>query len=244
MKALCVIPARFASSRLPGKPLLDLHGRTLIGRVWDAVQDLELFERTIVATDDERILSYCRKEGIDAMMTSPDHPSGTDRVAEVAKEMADYDIIVNVQGDEPEVSHDMLKTLVSLVREEGVDIATPVVESGHSALSDPNRVKVVLDGDGRALYFSRAGIPYPRNEAMGGHVLCHVGVYAFKRDVLLQVVNLPEGQLEKVEKLEQLRWLEGGYRIHCVSGDWKYGGIDTPEDAQAYIQYLISLDRQ
>jgi 3-deoxy-manno-octulosonate cytidylyltransferase (CMP-KDO synthetase) len=242
MKALCVIPARYASSRLPGKPLLELNGRTLLGRVWDAVNAMDLFDKIIIATDDDRIMSYCRREGIDAIMTSPDHPSGTDRVAEVAMEMGQFDVVVNVQGDEPEVSKDMLAALLTLMNKGGVDIATPVVCAEPQALSDPNRVKVVLDVQDRALYFSRAGIPFPREEATPLEVLCHVGVYAFKRGPLLEVVGLPVGRLEQIEKLEQLRWLEAGYQIHCIKGHWRYGGIDTQDDARAYIEYLNSKE--
>ncbi len=236
---LAVIPARYASSRFPGKPLADLGGRTLIERVYTAVTDTALFAAVVVATDDERIYREVERFGGTPIMTSPDHPSGTDRVAEASRAYPEAELVVNVQGDEPFVREGQLRDLLSAFADEGVAIATlatPITDE-HQLLS-PNVVKVVRDARGGALYFSRHAIPYLRDVPVGrwleeGNHLQHLGVYAYRGEVLQQITKLPPAPIERAESLEQLRWLDAGYRIHVALTDDVSIGIDTPADLEA-----------
>lgn len=232
MKAAAIIPARLGSTRFPEKPLAMLGGKCLITRVWEAVVATELFDEVIVATDSKRILDVVLAAGGKAQMTSSEHPSGSDRVAEVASGL-EADIIVNVQGDEPFITADVLKPLLDSFLDDAVQMAslmTPILDAEQ--LDDPGIVKVVTDAAGKALYFSRSLIPFDRDGASGYNYMRHIGVYAWRRETLLSFVSLGMGKLERVEKLEQLRALENGIAIRMVETDYQGIGIDTPEDLE------------
>jgi len=217
---LAIIPARYASTRFPGKPLADMDGKSMIQRVYERVAAADAIDETVVATDDERILKHVRDFGGKAMMTRADHPSGTDRVAEVAAHFPAAKIIVNVQGDEPFIAPRQIAAVVAPFAEAEVAIATlahPI--TNERALLSPNVVKVVRNDRGRALYFSRHAIPFLRDVPIGqwidqGKHLQHLGLYAYRAGVLPQLTALPKGGLEGDESLEQLRWLAAGYAIH------------------------------
>ena len=249
MKAVAIIPARFASSRLPGKPLLKETGKFLIQHVYEQAAKAATIARVIVATDDARIAEAVRSFGGDAVMTRADHVSGTDRVAEVARAI-EADIIVNVQGDEPELEPAAIDTLVRLMEsppESGGGQGSALYPIGTLACpfakgsdpSDPNAVKVVVDRSGRALYFSRALVPFPRDSAGTVHDasrwLLHLGIYAYRRDFLLKLATLPPTPMEQMEKLEQLRVLEHGYPLIVGIVEKAAIGIDTPEDYAAFV---------
>jgi len=237
LTAVAVIPARLQSTRLPEKPLQDLGGVPLIARVLERVRRSTSFHTILVATDSPRIADAARNAGAQAVMTSPDLPSGLDRVAAVARDLKD-EIIVNIQGDEPFVSPEGLDHLVSLFRNPDVVMGTlaapfPVDEDPN----DPNRVKLVMDRMGRALYFSRAAIPYQTgagSDLAGGWATSalHVGVYAYRRETLLDLARLGPCPLERAERLEQLRALWNGIPIHVAVGEYGSLGIDTPEDLE------------
>jgi 3-deoxy-manno-octulosonate cytidylyltransferase (CMP-KDO synthetase) len=240
MEIVVVIPARFASTRLPGKPLLSDTGRPLIQHVVEAAAQARRISRVIVATDDTRIFQAVEAFGGHAVMTRGDHPSGTDRVAEVAAGLPDAGIIVNLQGDEPEVSGHALDLVASLL-EDDPDIpmstlATPIRD--ESMYRDPSCVKVVVGCTGRALYFSRAPIPHHRDGlpvAGAAIAYLHLGLYAYRREFLLELATLPPSPLEQSEKLEQLRVLEAGYPIAVGFVDEPGVGIDTPEDYARFV---------
>lgn len=233
---LGVIPARLASTRLPRKPLYPIAGRPLVEWVWRRVRDCGVFDAVVIATDSPEVVETARGFGARAVLTRGDHPSGTDRVAEVARreEWRGYPVIVNVQGDEPFVRADHLQAAVDLVRG-GWDVgtvATPIASAEE--WREPAVVKVARADDGGALFFSRAPLPHPRDAApdfASGDYLRHVGVYAYSREALLRWVSLPEGALERIEKLEQLRALAAGLRIGVAVGAPAQGGVDTPADA-------------
>lgn len=241
VNAAAVIPARYASTRLPGKPLLRETGKYLIQHVYEQVSRAKSLETVIVATDDERIAEGVRSFGGRAAMTRADHPSGTDRVAEVARGL-DAEIIVNVQGDEPEIEPASIDKLVALLADDpNVPIGTLACPFPTTAdPADPNAVKLVLGAGGRALYFSRSLIPYPRDTAgrvaRAGNWLLHLGIYAYRRGFLLELAKLPPTPLEKAEKLEQLRVLENGYSMAVAVVDKAAIGIDTPEDYVAFVR--------
>ena len=237
MRTLAVIPARLAATRLPRKPLRLLGGIPLIVRVWQRVHLMRVADHVVVATDDENVATVIRERGGDAVMTRHDHPSGTDRVAEVAT-MPPYEsfgVIANVQGDEPFVAEAAVRGAIDLVRSARFPIATAAAGAHRDILDRPDVVKVVCADDGRALYFSRSAIPYLRDEqdAQLRDVLVrqHIGVYVYTRDALRAWVSLPVADLERVERLEQLRPLSAGFPIgvHVVEGP-SARGIDTEED--------------
>jgi 3-deoxy-manno-octulosonate cytidylyltransferase (CMP-KDO synthetase) len=256
MKVVAVIPARLGATRLPGKPLLDETGKYLIQHVYECVRKCPRFDRVIVATDDERIVEAVKSFDGEVCMTRSDHVSGTDRVAEVAAtlDLADGDVVLNVQGDEPEVSADVLEAVVDALETHraSCSIATAAVpfdeagpRDGPGSPHDPARVKVVVDESGRALYFSRSLIPYPRDT--GGQVdrpsrwLLHLGVYGFRAATLRQITSGAHGDggaLERAESLEQLRWLAAGHRIAVSIVRHRFVGIDTPEDYAAFVQRI------
>lgn len=238
-QVLGIVPARLASTRLPNKPLYPLLGRPLIDWVWRRIDGMSVLDHAVVATDSEEVAEVCTKLGAPVLMTSPDHPSGTDRVAEVANrpEFAEYEYIANVQGDEPLLKENHLKVAIDLVRERGWDVgtcATPLMVD--AARNDPQVVKVTRAANGRALYFSRAGIPYKRDEKPLPDELArepflrHIGIYAYTRDALHDWVALAPSQLEKLELLEQLRPLEAGLRIGVAVVGAADPGVDTPAD--------------
>lgn len=233
MKAVAVIPARFAAQRLPGKPLLLETGKFLIQHVWEQARLARNVARVLIATDDQRIFDAVKSFRGTPVMTRPDHPSGTDRIAEVAAGL-DEEIVVNVQGDEPEVAPEAIEQLVELARTTDAPVSTLACEFDRADPADPAKVKVVRDRAGYALYFSRSLIPFPRGE--GAKPLLHVGMYAYKRDFLLKIPSLAPTPLERTEKLEQLRVLEHGFRIAVGITAPGAGGIDTPEDYKAFVK--------
>ena len=242
MEIVAVVPARFGSTRLPGKPLLADTGRPLIQHVVEAARRAKRLGRVIVATDDPRIADAVARFGGEAVMTRADHPSGTDRVAEVAAGLPDAGIVVNLQGDEPEISGAALDLVVSLLEDDPeapmATLATPIRD--ESIYRDPSCVKVVRTLAGRALYFSRSPIPCHRDglPAPGSSALAHLhlGLYAYRRDFLLKLGTLPPSPLETSEKLEQLRVLEAGYPIAVGIVDEPSIGIDTPEDYRRFVE--------
>ena len=249
MKYIAIIPARYASTRFPGKPLALLGGKLIIERVVERAK--EVFEHVIVATDDERIYQAVTDFGCDVVMTDKNHRSGTDRVREAFDIVgADYDVVVNIQGDEPFIHPQQLETLKACFANKDTDIATlakPFDKSdGLKSLENPNSPKVVIDNQKRALYFSRSVIPYlrnvPKEDWLCHHIFYkHIGLYGYRADVLKAISTLDSSPLEKAESLEQLRWLENGYRIRVGITKMKTIGIDTPEDLKRAENYLESL---
>jgi 3-deoxy-D-manno-octulosonate cytidylyltransferase len=230
MKAVAIIPARIGSSRFPRKPLSTLGGKLVINRVWESVQASGLFEQVIVATDSEEILNAVIVAGGRAQMTRPDHPSGSDRVAEVAQGLDVY-ISSNVQGDEPFIDGEALRNLLNCFDDPAVEMAslmTPCLDP--LVLRDPNIVKVITDLRGNALYFSRSPIPYDRDGTTDHKTMRHIGVYAWRKRTLLRFVELSPSPLEHCEKLEQLRALENAIPIRMVETAYQGMGIDTPGD--------------
>ena len=247
MKFQAVIPARYASTRFPGKPLAVLGGKTMIQRVWERVSDV--IADAVVATDDLRIADAVKSFGGRAVMTSENHRSGTDRCAEVASG-SDADVIINIQGDEPFIDLEQIKAVMDCFSDPHTQIATLVRQfdpaAGFEALFDPNLVKVVVDDNGFAMYFSRSIIPYVRGVEWQNWLdtttyFSHIGLYAYRRDVLLELARLPQSSLEKAESLEQLRWLQNGYRIKVAQSSSPTIGIDTPEDLIAAEKHLDTL---
>ena len=243
MKYIAIIPARYASTRFPGKPLAVLGGKTVIQRVYEQVSSL--LDEVYVATDDERIFQAVESFGGRAVMTRTDHKSGTDRIEEAAEKIgSDADVIINVQGDEPFIQPSQIETLMHLFDAPETQIGTlgkrfETIEG----VENPNSPKIVTDNRGFALYFSRSPIPYvrgiDRNLWLEAYpFLKHLGIYAYRREVLREVTQLPQGRLEKAESLEQLRWLENGYRIRVGLTDVETVGIDTPEDLQRAEEFL------
>ncbi|MCF7918408.1 MAG: 3-deoxy-manno-octulosonate cytidylyltransferase [Candidatus Cloacimonetes bacterium] len=228
MKIIAVIPARWQSSRFPGKPLVLLKGKYIIQHVYERVLTSGIFAEVIVATDDERILKAVEEFGGTAEMTSIDLRSGTDRVAEVCRKH-DFEIVVNVQGDEPFITKAPLQKLVSAFDDPQVQTAT-LMNRILDNIDDPNQVKVVFDKNHNALYFSRAAIPFERDNEHKAEFWGHIGVYAFRKEMLENFVKLPQSRLENLEKLEQLRLLENGYSIRMVATEYQGWGIDTQED--------------
>lgn len=250
-RIVCIIPARYGSARLPGKPLMEIHGRPMILHVLDRASRIPGVDRAVVATDDERICSCVAQAGGEAYLTDPSHPSGTDRVAEVARFLAldDEDVVVNVQGDQPLLDPGMVKAIVErLFADPGVPMTTPACPIQPAEARNPNRVKVVVDRSWRALYFSRARIPFDRDGLWEGAdagalppkdpraaYLRHIGLYAYRQGFLQTFVGLPPGLLEGVERLEQLRALENGFPIGVVSVPSAPPEVDTPEDLDAIM---------
>lgn len=230
MRTLCVIPARYASTRLPGKPLADICGKPMICRVLERASRAQKPEKVIVATDDQRIYDAVRAEGSEAILTRADHPTGTDRLAEVAEAYSEVDLIVNVQGDEPLIEPSVIDDLIAPFEvDENLPMATVMTRMDDAAEQlNPNNVKVIVDKLGYALYFSRSLVPYPR--AAASPVYKHIGIYAYRRDFLLRYARLEPTPLERAESLEQLRALENGYGIRVLETDCRFVGVDTPED--------------
>jgi 3-deoxy-manno-octulosonate cytidylyltransferase (CMP-KDO synthetase) len=239
-----IIPARFASTRFPGKPLADLAGKPMIQHVYERACRAQSLVEVLVATDDPRIFDAVQQFGGDAVMTGADHPTGTDRLAEVARRLTGIDIIVNIQGDEPLIAPEAIDAVVApLLADPSIpmgSVMSPLPDAERAA--DANIVKVVTDLQGFARYFSRSPIPYPRDAQAGpGPWKKHIGLYAYRRDFLLQLTQLAPTPLEQLEKLEQLRVLEHGYRIKMVerAGDASIG-VDTPEDLERVRDILVS----
>lgn len=246
-KILGIIPARFGSSRFPGKPLAPIHGRFMIQWVYEACSGI--FDRLIVATDNQRIMDVVSGFKGEAFMTSPTHRSGTERCAEVLKKIISEenytpDIVVNIQGDEPLVQKEQITALIERITEKESDIATLAKRIDNEFIADPNLVKVVIDKFNYALYFSRQAIPFYREPDYpnGKNYLQHIGLYAYKASVLKEIVMLPPSPLEIAESLEQLRWIEHGYKIAVQLTEHKNIGIDTPEDLKR-LEKVLNNDK-
>lgn len=243
MKFIGIIPARYASSRFPGKPLARLNGKYVIQHVYETVNNV--LDETYVATDDERIFNTVIDFGGNAIMTRTDHKSGTDRIEEAAEKLnTDADVIVNIQGDEPFIQKSQIETVCKCFDDAETQIATigkrfDTIE----AVENPNSPKIVIDNNGYAMYFSRSIIPFIRgvecNEWLEHYpFLKHIGLYAYRRDVLHAITQLPQSSLEKAESLEQLRWLQNGFRIKVGTTDVETIGIDTPDDLRRAEEFL------
>jgi 3-deoxy-manno-octulosonate cytidylyltransferase (CMP-KDO synthetase) len=240
MKAIGIIPARYASTRFPGKCLVEIAGKPLVQWVVDRAKQAKSLSQVIVATDDERVSQAVK--GAYVMLTSPNHPSGTDRLAEVAAKI-ECDIVVNIQGDEPLIAVEMIDRMVEALSTQHSALSTPMVTWAQRItdprdLDNPNVVKVVFDKNGDALYFSRWPIPHERDKNERAEHYRHFGIYAYRRDFLLRYVKLPQTPLEKAEKLEQLRALENGYKIRVLLTEHESIGVDTPEDI-ARVEKLL-----
>ena len=245
MKFTAIIPARYASTRFPGKPLAMLGGKTVIQRVYE--QAVSVLGEAYVATDDQRIYDAVEAFGGHAVMTRTDHKSGTDRIQEAAEKIsATADVIINVQGDEPFIQRSQIETLCHLFDDQQTQIGTLGKRfETMEAVDNPNSPKIVTDINGFALYFSRSVIPYIRGkehqEWFGQYpFLKHLGIYAYRREVLAEITRLPQSPLELAESLEQLRWLQNGYRIRIGETDVETVGIDTPDDLQRAEQFLMN----
>jgi len=239
MKILGIIPARYESSRLPGKPLKDICGEPMIQHVYERATQSKLIEKVIVATDDERIVNAVRGFGGEAALTSKSHPTGTDRIAEVAKQY-DCDIVVNIQGDEPLILPDIIDEITNiLVNDKSQVMATGCYRIGEELYNNPNVVKVVRDLAGNALLFSRSLIPYPRNKELF-EAFEHIGIYAYTKAFLLKYITLPNTPLALTESLEQLKVMENGYKIKVVQTKYNYDAlsVDTQEDLDEVIRII------
>ncbi len=246
MKFIAIIPARYASTRFPGKPLADMGGKPMIQRVYEQVK--RAVHDVWVATDDSRIFETVKAFGGKAVMTSTDHRSGTDRIQEAYSKIGeDFDVVINVQGDEPFIQPEQIESLKECFNSKDVELATLVKpfkkEDGFDVLFNPNSPKVVINKENEAIYFSRSIVPYIRDahhtEWLDKHTFYkHIGMYAYRVDVLKEITQLPQSLLEKAESLEQLRWIENGYRIRVGYTDVETIGIDTPEDMERAIKLL------
>jgi 3-deoxy-manno-octulosonate cytidylyltransferase (CMP-KDO synthetase) len=240
MKIAGIIPARYASTRFPGKPLIDIQGKSMIQRVYEQCLKCPQLAVVVVATDDERIFNEVRGFGGQAMMTSASHQSGTDRCGEVIKKLEQqgetFDVVINIQGDEPFINPEQISKITFQLEDSKVQIATLVkIIYSHKELFDPNVVKVVLANNGRAIYFSRSTVPYLRGHEqkdwLGEQTFYkHVGIYGYQTEILKRIIALPKGNLEIAESLEQLRWLENGFLVFAEETDIESIAIDTPED--------------
>jgi 3-deoxy-manno-octulosonate cytidylyltransferase (CMP-KDO synthetase) len=245
VKVVGIIPARFSSTRFPGKPLAPIAGKPLIQRVVEQCQKAKSLSEIVVATDDTRIWevaqNFCRAE-----MTRPEHPSGSDRIAEVAERIS-CDAIVNIQGDEPMIDPNVIDAVANALSQNEMSTAATAIKN-LSELDNPNVVKVVVNAAGRALYFSRRTIPYLREAASGSTseqlaafaFLKHLGIYSYRRETLLRLVKFPVSPLENAEKLEQLRALENGIQIAVVKVDYDSVGVDAPEDVKR-VEKLLAI---
>jgi len=237
MNIVAVIPARYSATRFPGKLMQMLGKKPIIRHVYDNTVATGLFTDVFVVTDNDLIYKEINGNGGQAIMSKKEHESGSDRIAEAIAEM-NVDIIVNVQGDEPFIKKEPLEKLVRLFNEPGVQVASLMRKISKEEASDPNNVKVVTDRSGHALYFSRSIIPYQRDEKTNAEYFLHVGVYAYKKDVLMSFTKWPQSALEKNEKLEQLRYLENGIKIKMAETAYNNIAIDTPEDLEKAKLFL------
>ncbi len=247
MNILGIIPARYGSTRFPAKPLADMGGKSMIRRVYEQVKKSESLSKVVVATDHEEIYNHVVGFGGDVCMTSTHHASGTDRCYEVlSKENASFDYVINIQGDEPFIAPEQIDLLASVL-EGDTELATLIKKiDSVEQLFNPNLVKAVVNRNAEALYFSRSPIPYVRNMepvewVTHHHFYKHIGMYAYRNDILEKITRLEISSLEKAESLEQLRWLENGYKIKVKETSIETIGIDTPEDLQNALKYLSSI---
>src|SRR6476660_5953130 len=236
MKAVAIIPARLASTRMPRKMLREIGGKPLIGRVYEAVRSSSQLDDVIIATDSEEIREVCRHHGWKAQLTSSSHRSGTERVHEISQSV-EADIYLNVQGDEPLTRSEHIVSLIEVMRSPEVRVGTLMTAAAPVDIDNPNAVKVVTDSSGRALYFSRAAIPYDRDGARPNYFK-HLGFYAYRKPALEHFVALPESSLERSERLEQLRFLENGISIYAAQTPYDTVGVDTEEDLRRVEEIL------
>ncbi|MEN6412071.1 MAG: 3-deoxy-manno-octulosonate cytidylyltransferase [Veillonellales bacterium] len=240
MNILCVIPARYSSTRLPGKPLADIAGKPMIQHVYERAKQAKRPTKVIVATDHQLVYDAVKKFGGEVMLTAANHPTGTDRLAEVAAAYTQADVIINVQGDEPLIEPSIIDQLAAVFDEdEQLHMATLMTPMEESEYNSPDAVKVVTDLNGYALYFSRSFIPYPRVNQPNVPVYKHIGIYAYRRDFLLTFARLDATPLEQTESLEQLRALEHGYRIKVLKTGFKSIGVDTAADL-ALVNQIVA----
>ncbi|MFT6716134.1 MAG: 3-deoxy-manno-octulosonate cytidylyltransferase (CMP-KDO synthetase) [Saprospiraceae bacterium] len=245
LKVLAIIPSRYDSSRFPGKPLASINGKSMIQRVYEQATSCPGLHEVIVATDDQRIFDHVVSFGGKVAMTSTNHQSGTDRCGEVLSNYKhEVDVVVNIQGDEPFIHPKQISQLIAVFEDSMVDISTLAKKiNDDNQINNPNIVKVVRQSNSFALYFSRSPIPFARNTAQGNWTknqdyYKHIGIYAYKAKVLEALIQLPPSKLETTESLEQLRWLENGYKIHVGTTDLESIGIDTPEELQELNEKL------
>lgn len=248
MKFIGIIPARYGSSRFPGKPLALLGGKPVVQHVYEKVA--QVLDATFVATDDERIYRKVVEFGGQAVMTSPHHKSGTDRICEAVEKIGgDFEVVVNIQGDEPFIQRRQIESVCACFDNENTQIATLGIPfKTMEEVENPNSPKIVVDNRGEALYFSRSVIPFVRGEERKDWLraypfLKHLGIYAYRREVLSAITRLPQSSLEQAESLEQLRWLQNGFRIKVGQTDIETVGIDTPEDLQRAEVFLAQSKR-
>ncbi len=238
MSILGVIPARYASTRFPGKPLADIEGKSMIRRVYEQAKKCSLLAEVIAATDDERIFNHITGFGGIAVMTSPDHQSGTDRCAEVALQYSQYDVIINIQGDEPYIDPEQITKLAYCFKDETTQIATLIKKvRNEEELLNINSPKVIINKFAEAVYFSRSPLPYLRGQKQQDWLkhftyFKHIGIYGYRADVLQQITRLPVSGLERAECLEQLRWIENGFKIKVAETDLETFAVDVPEDLE------------
>ncbi|MCJ8210894.1 3-deoxy-manno-octulosonate cytidylyltransferase [Mucilaginibacter sp. RS28] len=242
MNILGIIPTRYASTRFPGKPLIMLDGKSMIQRVYEQAKKCTAITEVVVATDDERIFSHVQEFGGKVVMTASDHQSGTDRCAEVAASHPEYDVVINIQGDEPYIDPEQLSKVAACFTDETVQIATLIKKITRAEeLFNPNAPKVIINKFAEAIYFSRSPIPHVRGEGQADWLYSytyfkHIGVYAYRSDILQEITKLPVSSLEKAESLEQLRWIENGYRIKVAETELETVAIDTPDDLKKLNQ--------
>jgi 3-deoxy-manno-octulosonate cytidylyltransferase (CMP-KDO synthetase) len=239
-----IIPARFASTRFPGKPLADILGKSMLQRVYEQSSKSKFLKRVVVATDDERIFDHVKSFGGDVVMTVEHHPSGTDRCWDAAQQIDEaFNYVINVQGDEPFIKPGQIDELASAL-DGNIELATQMVAvNSYDLLTDKGEVKIVLSKNNEAMYFSRSIIPFIKNvdekEWLQHHTYYrHVGMYAYRKDILAKITKLPVSSLEKAESLEQLRWIENGFKVKCVVTHYDSHCVDTPEDLEKAIQML------
>jgi len=244
MKTLGIIPARYASTRFPGKPLVDIAGKSMIQRVYEQSKKCAHVSEVIVATDDERIYKHVHDFGGSAIMTSPDHQSGTDRCAEVALQHPEYDVVINIQGDEPFIDPEQISKVAFCFNNATTQIATLVKKiQTNDDLFNVNSPKVIVSKLSEAIYFSRSPLPHirgqePENWLQHFTYFKHIGIYGYRADVLRWITKLPVSSLEKAESLEQLRWIENGYRIKIAETELETFAVDTPQDLEKLKQKL------
>lgn len=244
-KTAIIIPARWASTRLPGKPLLNLDGKPLVQHVWERCKKVREADDVIIATDDMRIAEAAFDFGASVTLTSNKHPTGTDRIAEVASKLAGFDVVMNVQGDEPFIEPALIRRLIEVLKKDkSLSMSTAACPLEAGELENPNCVKVVLALDANALYFSRSPIPCDRDGTANPTRLRHLGIYGYRRRFLLDYVKWKQSPLEKSENLEQLRALEHGARIRVITIKAAGPGIDTPEDAERAVALLKKKERK
>ena len=245
MRVLGIIPARYASTRFPGKPLIDIGGKSMIQRVYEQCSKSQKLDEVVVATDDQRIFDHIRSFDGHVLMTAHHHQSGTERCGEVIYKLNDFDVVINIQGDEPLIQPKQIDEVIELFLDEQVEIATVVKKiDKEEDLRNPNRIKVVLDDAENAIYFSRSPIPHVANTSHSnwlesGTFYKHIGIYAWRLNTLKDLLKLQPSELEKLESLEQLRWIYHGYSIRTVESEIETPNIDVPEDVKKVMDLLL-----